>query len=258
MSEPTVRLADWQEDQIADAIGMAVRGGAILVVCLLIIWILHLSLTGSSMIFAGTALGIAAFIGGVFMISSLYRLGKVKARKSIPFRCPYCEGVNQLLAKPVTNFDCEHCRRQIHFENGSFAPLKTAVCSSCSAEHKVWVGAEKMVCDRCNNVMQLKQADVNNEFIPKVPSTFPGGMLLGGPNQSVSIIGCDASRTDQLSLLLQREMKGTTASELRTMLQSVSAVAPLVVAYDIPIGEADNLAENLRQLGAKLRLEEVH
>ncbi len=258
MAEPTVRLVDWQEEQVADAVSMAGRGGAILIVCLLLIYIMHLSLTGSSMLFAGAALSIAAVVGGVFMVTSLVRLGKVKARKGIPFRCPYCDGLNQLLARPTTNFDCEHCRRQIHFENGVLAPLKTVTCAGCHVEHKVWVGAEKMVCDRCNHVMDLKQMEATNEFAPKVPSTFPGGMLLGGPNQSVSIVGYDASRSDQLALLLQREIRGTSAAELRTMLQTVSESAPLVVAYDIPIGEADNLAESLRQLGAKLRLEEVH
>ncbi len=258
MAEPTVRLVDWQEDQVAEAVSMAGRGGAILVVCLLLIYIMRLSLSGSSLVFAEVALGLAALVGGIFMVTSLLRLGKVKARKGIPFRCPYCEGLNQLLTKPTTNFDCEHCRRQIHFENGVLAPLKTVVCTGCQAEHKVWVGADKMVCDRCNHVMDLKQAEAPNEFKPQTPSIFPGGMLLGGPNQSVSIVGCDASRTDQLALLLQREMKGTTAAELRTMLQTVSESAPLVVAYDIPIGDADSLADSLRQLGAKLRLEEVH
>ncbi len=259
MSQGPVTLSEWQEQEYNRAAGLLVRGGGITVSTLFLLWIMHLSLQpGPTLTVSLICMGVGAAIGIGFMGAGLAKIAAAKRRSFINVRCPYCESENHLVMQPRSNFNCEKCRRTIHYENGAMAPVKTIVCDGCGAQHRVWAGAETYVCEKCN-----KRLDVNPRQAPAEPVVQPGtqarrqaGMMLGGAHQTVVLTGYDATREDQLALMLQRELR-VQNPEARAMLQSVSVQSPLIVAYDVPADEAEPLARQLQQLGGQVRMDTV-
>ncbi len=188
----------------------------------------------------GSSVGLLA--GGAIFGLAIVRSLEARKVKGFPFTCPYCDTVSEYTAKPVADFDCEHCNRTVHFLNGEPIPVRTIICQACKTEHRVPANLERYVCDKCNRPLKLvadkKVAVASNEAID--------AML---QNYNVELLGLDKRHENDVISKIQSLMM-LTLPEARRLVEAASPSAPLIVAYDLPQRKADAVRRSLQELGA--------
>ncbi len=252
IEEKPSTLAEWMEIEIQEAIYTAGKGVGIAVVALIIFSILKLFLTGNYRVYATFGIGVAIGIAVILILHAVYRVSRIKAHPSVPFTCPYCDAVNKMLSIPMNDFECEHCRRLIRFENGVVAPVKVVQCGKCDAEYRVSVKANRYVCDKCGAEIQVKPLEQEQTETAYIPTKVKSGVMLGGPNQIVSLTGYDPYRVDQVAKIIRAEL-GIAINDALQMVKSANPETPLIVAYDMPESDALVLADQLKQVGGQVK-----
>lgn len=257
MAKGATTLSEVREQEYTRSIGMAATGIGLIVVGLLLIAFLKYLVPESILVVSRVLVGLAALLGAGILVAAVKRIVDVRNAPSVLFRCPYCEVQNRLTAQPTENFVCESCHATIRFENGKLMPIRTITCTTCGAEHRVSIKAERYVCDKCNAVLQVQQQTQPVYGMTPPPATAanprPAAVMLGGSNQNVLLQGFDPTRENQVASILQREL-GVDIAEARRLLHTVSEKTPLIVAYDIPYDQADGLRKQFDQLGASISM----
>ena len=147
---PTSR-ADVLEKEYEAGTGLLIRGGIVLLVSLILVWILRLAaLTQLAAFF-----GLTGVIGIVIMALGGRRMYAARSLPTVSVDCPYCGRPNQFLSEPTEDWTCENCSRPVYYENGVMAPVREVTCPSCRAEHKVSTKSATFTCDRCNRTLRL-------------------------------------------------------------------------------------------------------
>ena len=256
MAKGATTLSEVREREYTQSIGMAAWGIGLIVVCLALIAFLGYIVPPSMLMVSRVLCAIAALVGLALLIAAGKRIFDVRNAASVLYRCPYCDAQNHLTAQPTEDFACESCHATIRFENGKPVPIRTITCTTCGADHRVSVKAERYVCDKCNAVLQVQQqTQPVFGMAPPAAAAAPRqpAMMLGGANQNVLLQGFDRSRENQVAAILQRELSVEIA-EARRLLHSVSEKTPLIVAYDVPYDQADGLRRQFDQLGATVSM----
>lgn len=266
MAGSPITLSEAREQEYTESILWMALGGAVLVVAIVLMVLFKYWVPPASLGLTRVIAGLAALAGATILGAGAWRIVKSQKIATLAFPCPYCSINNQLLHAPTEDFDCEHCRRTIRFENGRLAPILTITCSACGTEHRVSAKAERCVCDKCNAVIQMQsQYQPVYGMTPsagplKGPSIAPpspkAGVILGDPNQNVSITDYDRTREQQVASVLQREL-GVDLNEARRLLGTITDRTPLIVAYDVSSDAAGTLRKQFERLGATVHVRAV-
>jgi ribosomal protein L7/L12 len=185
------------------------------------------------------SLGLLA--GGAILGLAIQRSLEAKKAKGVPFTCPYCETTSEYTALPVSDFDCEHCNRTVHFVNGEPIPVRTIICQACKTEHKVPSNLTRYVCDKCNRPLKLAA----DKVVATASNEAADAML---QNYNVELLGLDKRQESDLVNKIQSLMM-LTLPEARRLVEAASPNAPLIVAYDLPQRKADAVRRALQELG---------
>lgn len=209
---------------------------------------------------ADQALLALLFLGLVFVLIPalfLLRLGKIQSSQ---VTCPYCEEVNELVEPPMEDFICEHCKRTIHYQDGRMVPITVVACPKCNVDYRVSVIADHYICDRCGlSIPVHPKQEKEPEPLPDtiVARVRAPAVQLGSPNQTVLMRSYPPAMEAKLLAILRREM-GVNEEQALMLLKTTSPTTPLIVAFDIPALEAENLRRELTELGAEVTVREEH
>jgi transposase-like protein len=259
MAKGATTLSEVREQEYTRAVGLAVTGVGLILAGILLIAFLKYLVPDNILGVSRVCVGLASLVGVGILLAAVKKIVDVRNAASIDFRCPYCDSINKLVAQPTEDFECESCHSTVRFENGKMVPIRTITCTSCGAEHRVSIKAERYVCDRCNAVLQVQQQTQPVYGMAPTPAPAPSrqpAMMLGGVNQSVLLQALDRSREGQVAAILQREL-GVDLAEARRLLNTISDQTPLIVAYDVPYDQADGLRKQFEQLGATVTMRSI-
>jgi len=228
---PTSR-ADVLEKEYEAGTGLLIRGGIVLLVSLILVWILRLAaLTQLAAFF-----GLTGVIGIVIMALGGRRMYAARALPTVSVDCPYCGRRNQFLSEPTEDWTCENCSRPVYYENGVMAPVREVTCPSCRAEHKVSTKSATFTCDRCNRTLRL--AD------PAEPAKIvadPTDLL-----RNYDVILTQAGRQPNDVAMALQTILVCNLKEARARMEQL----PLTVMRNVPERKADAVRTRLRELGA--------
>jgi ribosomal protein L37AE/L43A len=251
MAKGATTLSEVREQEYTRSVMMAATGLALIIVGVLVIAFLKYLVPTNILGVSRVLVGLAALLGATLVAAAGKRVLDMRNMATVLFKCPYCDTQNKLLAPPTEDFECESCHATVRFENGKMVPIRTIICTSCGAEHRVSSKAERYVCDRCNAVISVQQQtqQVYGMTPPPTPMQRAPAMVLGGANQNVLLTAVDRSREQQIAAILQREL-GVDLNEARRLLGTLSDRTPLIVGYDLPFDQAEGLRKQFEQLGA--------
>lgn len=253
MDKSATTLAEAQEREYTQAIGIAVAGVAIALVGLFLIYFLRLFPLGNWLGFVRVTLGLATLAGITMIAVSVQRVVRVRQMPVVMFKCPYCDAPNRLLTNPTHDFDCENCHRTIKFENGVMVPVITISCPNCGAEGKVAETTDRYLCENCNNTVRLKSEQVYGMSAGTRQAPVQRTVSLAG-NYDVLLVGMDSVREGQLAAQLQTLLELTDAQEARRLLATITERTPLIIGLDMPEDEAEAIRNQLGHLGATVSL----
>lgn len=191
--------------------------------------------------------------GAVVSVAGVYRHSLLRNLERIPVPCPYC-GVENILAEaPSEDFDCEHCNRTVHFQDGLPIPVRNVVCDYCHTSHRVGVNIYTYVCDRCNRPLRLRPDPKYNAAAERVREVVPADRDDLLQNFDVLLVAFDRRRENDVAFKLQN-LLFTDLREARRLLKTASTRTPLVVGLDLPPRKAEVIRRSLQDLGATASL----
>ena len=196
-----------------------------------------LALLGIGFLVGTFLCGYAAYNG------AFYKGALSKQMATVGFICPYCQQELQFLESPTTDFDCEHCSRTVHFDNGFPVPVRTIICQACRAEHRVASSVDRYICDKCNRPLQL---NVTPDKAAAIIDAENDAML---QNYDVLLLASDRRHESELSFKLQNLMV-VNLPDARRLLSTASNQTPLVVGHDLSQRKAEAIKRQLEELGA--------
>lgn len=252
MAKSATRLSDVQEREWTQSAGTAVVGVGILIASALIIYFMKfLPIPESQLLVSRVIAGIALGVGGLLMLSAVHRSFQAKIAKHVTFTCPFCDKENRFVEAPTSDFDCEHCDRTVHFENGKPIPVHTVACQACRTEHRVAVNVSHYVCDSCNRPLRLKtDPNFTQAVVHEREVSTPDELLR---NYDVLLVAVDRRRENDVAFKLQN-MLVVSLKESRNLIASASARTPLIIAFDQPQRKAEVIRRQLQELGATVTL----
>jgi transposase-like protein len=256
MAKGATTLSEVREQEYTQSIGMVAAGVILIIISVALIAFLNYLVPANILGISRLLCGLATLVGVGLLGAAIKRIMDVRNAPSILYKCPYCEAPNRLTAEPTEDFVCESCHATIRFENGKPVPIRTITCTSCGAQHRVSIKADRYVCDKCNAILQVQQQTqpvYGMAAQATAPPTRQSAVMLGGSNQNLLLQGFDHSRENQVAAILQRELSVDIA-EARRLLHTVSEKTPLIVAFDIPYDQADGLRKQFTQLGATVSM----
>lgn len=241
MAEKTTSVSEVREVTWTESIGTALLGIALMLVAIVGFYFTKYISPPSMQLAAkiGCAIGLVA--GGAILGIAINRSIGAKQAKGVPFPCPYCDVVSEYVAKPVADFDCEHCHRTVHFKDGEPIPVRTIICQACKTEHRVPNNLQRYVCDKCNRPLKLAA----DQKIATASNEAADAML---QNYNVELLGAEKRQEGELIAKIQSLMM-LTLPEARRLVEAASPSAPLIVAYDLPQRKADAVRRSLQELG---------
>lgn len=244
MTQKTTSVTQVREVTWIESSGTALVGITIMLVAAACIYFTKYLSPPSLQLGARLACAVGLLAGGAILGLAIQRILEAKKVKGFPFACPYCETVSEYVEKPTEDFDCEHCNRTVHFENGEPIPVRTIICQACKSEHRVPANLTRYVCDKCNR--PLKLAVDPNQKVAAASNEAADAML---QNYNVVLLGIDKRKESELTYKVQSLLM-LTLPDARRLVDSASPNAPLIVAHDLTQRKADAVRRSLQELGA--------
>lgn len=180
---------------------------------------------------------VGIIVGLVIGVLAANRMLRTRKMPAVTVECPYCGGEVRFPTMPTQDWDCEHCHRQVRYENGVQVPLKAVACTFCGTEHKVAATTTHYLCDSCNRPLRL--VDPNNPTA--VVSDVTSDILR---NYDVLLTQVGRRPTD-----VAMALESILICNLREARQRMEEL-PLVVMRNVPERKADAVRRRLRDLGA--------
>lgn len=255
MARETITITEAREQGTSEALKWIFLGAGIILLAFFLRYFLHLFLQGGPLIGMRRGMLIGAVAGFCVAVGGGIKYFKLRELTGVAFPCPYCDQLNQLVAPPESDFECENCHQTVRFdEKGTLIPVKIINCSNCNTDNKVSSKATRFICSKCNATIQV-QADQPVYGMGNVRPTAPvrPTMLLNHANFDVLISAFDHARQGQLASSLEG-LLGVEAAEARRLLSTVTDRTPLIVGVDMAQLDAEQLQAQLTQLGAKVVL----
>ncbi len=241
MAEKTTSVTEVREVTWTESFGTGLVGGAVMLVAIVGFYFTKFASPPSMQLGVRFGCAVGLLAGGAILGLAIQRSLEAKKVKGFPFTCPYCETSSEYMAAPISDFDCEHCNRTVHFLNGEPIPVRTIVCQACKTEHRVPSNLTRYVCDKCNRPLKL-EAD---KKVAVASNEAADAML---QNYNVELLGIDKRQESELAFKIQSLMM-LTLPEARRLVEAASPSAPLIVAYDLPQRKADAVRRSLQELG---------
>jgi ribosomal protein L7/L12 len=239
--EKTTSVREVKEVTWIESFGSSLVGVTLMLVSLVGIYFSQFAMTHGIKLGARIGCAIGLLSGGGILALAIVRSLEAKRATGFPFPCPYCDVVSEYVAKPVDDFDCEHCNRTVHFVNGAPIPVRTIVCQACKTEHRVPSNLARYVCDKCNRPLKL----VADKKVAIASNEAADAML---QNYNVELLGIDKRHEAELIAKIQSLMM-LTLPEARRLVDAANPSSPLIVAYDLPQRKADAVRRSLQELG---------
>jgi transposase-like protein len=260
MAKSAERISDVQEREWTASIGTAVVGIGLLAVAAVVMYLMkYMPIPPEHLLVSQIIAGVAVVGGGAIILAALYRSSQTRKVARVPFPCPFCGKDNFFPQKPTEEFDCEHCDRTVHFENGEPVPAHTIVCQYCRTEHRVPVNVASYLCDSCNRPLRLRPDPHFKTAVVHTHAVEARDEIL--QNYDVLLIGYDRRREEEIAYKVQNLSAAKTVGgvainlpEVRRMLLGASKAAPLTVAYDLSQRKADAIRRQLQEIGATVVL----
>jgi transposase-like protein len=250
MQKTVTRRSDVLEYEWSQSIGLA--GGGILLVILagLLIYFAGFVTTNVAVIWLLYLVGAIVLLAGAGMcLVAIKRSAFAPRIPMIPVTCPYCGGQTMFLAEPTEDYTCDHCDRQVHYENGVLVNVRHIVCPACRAEHTVSINIERYVCDRCNRTLQISP----DKPITLATTQDAEGQEAGARHYDVMLVSYDHRRENEVAFKIQNLLV-VNMKEARRLIQTATSGAPLIVAQNEPELKAESIRRQLQELGATATL----
>lgn len=243
-------LSDVKEREWTDSIGTALVGLSIMLGGMALFYFVKFWLGSSPILLESTriALGLGIFAGAGILGLAILRGLEARKAPSVSFPCPYCDQPNLFVETPTEDFDCEHCNRTVHFQNGAPIPVRTIVCQACRTEHRVAINVQRYVCDRCNRPLQISTDPTQK--IAKAGTSENDALL---QNYNVLLMAIDRRHENEIAFKLQ-DLLLVNMKEARRLMKTASTDTPLVVGHDLPQRKAEAIRRELQDLGATVTL----
>lgn len=251
------RTSEVTEKEVTQAIVSGGIGVLILLTAALLLYFYNLLFPPDSVAFGRFLLAVILFTGLALILQSVYRVVRLRTLSRTPFPCPYCSHINSFVDTPDVDFECESCRRTVHFQNGEPVAIRTIICQGCLAEHRVAVTVERYLCDRCNRALQI-QPETPVLSAPPLPQ--PRGSLLTGPavepDRKQDVQHCDVFVTavqpqqDEAVAAGIERLMSVSLQDARQLLGAIGPHAPLMIGFDLPAEAARSLEQEFQRLGA--------
>jgi hypothetical protein len=242
----TTTASEVQERAFLQSLNGALLGLAILVVAGILFYFMKFWLVDPMLMYGRLVMGIAMLAGAGIAGTAVYHGALNRNVAGVDFTCPYCDKVMKLVTAPSDDFECEHCSRTIHMQNGTHVQVREVTCQACRSSHRVAITSQHYICDNCNR--PLKLAWVKDE--PKTGTGERGDMM---QNYDVLLIAFDRRHENELAFKLQNLLV-CNLNEARKQLATASAQTPLTVAHDVPQRKAEAVRRQLQELGGTATL----
>ncbi len=248
MAKISVRLSDKQEGQWVQSISLAGAGIALALVSGVLIYFAKFWVEVEWLQTLQRLVGVVGLIAGLTLVGVALQRGlTARSTPRIAFPCPYCGADNLLLAAPTEDFDCEHCSRTVHFQDGQPVPVRTIVCQFCHTEHRVAASVQRYVCERCNRLLQIGTDPTRKVDVVGTAAMDSNENLL--QNYDVLLVAIDKRQENDVAFKIQNLLV-TNLPEARRLMQTASQKTPLVVAMDVSQRKAEAVKRQLQELGA--------
>ena len=239
-----------KEREWTDSIGTALLGIGIMLIAGLLMYSVQFWVQGATLqMVVRILMGLGVFVGAGILGLAIYRSLEVRKAPGVAFTCPFCDQPMMFTDAPHADFDCEHCNRTVHFQNGHPIPVRTIICQACRTEHRVPINVTRYVCDRCNRPLKLS-ADPTQQLATMDDKNMVDAML---QNYDVLLLAIDRRQENEIALKLQSIMVVTLADARKLMLGATNK-APLTVSTNQPQRKADAIKRQLQELGATVTL----
>jgi len=249
MTNQVRKMAEVEETTWTLATGKIVGGIALVVVALALIYVtkfLH-----GEMLIPRILLGLVALAGLGLVGAAIYEGVHVRKKPAVAVECPYCDKINTFEGQPSESYDCEHCSRTVHYENGVPVEVRTVTCPFCQTEHRVATNVHRYVCDQCNRPLEVAPPAPGGKT---VAAQAPGVELPGAFD--VLLIAADRRHEIEVAMKLQNILVVNLA-EARRLMASASAATPVVVSQALPQRKAEAIRRQLQDVGATATLRPV-
>lgn len=189
-------------------------------------------------------LSIAAGSYVIWRGSQSYTAGKEEPKVKVT--CPFCEKDTLFIKEPTADWNCDHCSRTVHYDNGTMVPVSWVICTACRAEHRVPVNVKRYLCDQCNRPLNISGDLRGGTAVIEVEDQLQ-------INFDVLLVAFDKRQINDLSYRIQNLMF-CTLPEARKMIEGATNQNPLVVGFDLAERKAESIRRELQDLGATVRI----
>lgn len=101
-------------------------------------------------------LGILLAAAGVaLIIYGILQLTKMKSVSDVTVGCPFCQHVNHLIEKPMTDIRCVGCQRQIPIVDGRILRVFQVRCGFCNHLNFYSEKSTGLICENCDRVVPI-------------------------------------------------------------------------------------------------------
>jgi ribosomal protein L7/L12 len=244
MANKAVKVEDVKEKTWIESVGSSIWGIGIMVASGIVIFFgTHFLPQKYIHTFKGIAV-VGVILGAAIVAVAMFQAQHVDAKPKTPFKCPFCEGVNYFFGTPNTDFDCEHCARTVHFEDGRMVMVRTIICQACRTEHRVPMNIQRYVCDRCNRPLKL-----STDITQKVAAASNAQNEAMQHMYDVLLVSYDRRHETATAMKIQNIMT-VNLVDARKILASASETAPIPIAWGEPLRKAEALRRQFEELGA--------
>jgi ribosomal protein L7/L12/ribosomal protein L37AE/L43A len=189
-----------------------------------------------------SSIGIGSYV--IWRGSQSYTAGKEEP--TVKVTCPFCDKETLFTKEPTSDWNCDHCSRTVHYENGTMVPVSWVICTACRAEHRVPVNVKRYLCDQCNRPLNISGDLRGGTAVIEVENQLQ-------INFDVLLVAFDRRHINDLAYKIQNLMF-CTLPEARKMIEGATNQNPLVVGYDLAERKAEAVRRELQDLGATVRI----
>ncbi len=176
-------------------------------------------------------LGILLLLGGAaLLVYGIIQLGKLKKVTDVKLSCPFCDHVNHLVEKPMSDVRCVGCLRQIPIVDGVTLRVFQVRCGFCNHLNFYSEKSTGLICEECDRVIPISTDD--NSPTKKTFEHF----TVHDDNSVYDLILLDGQKGEDLIGCLQK-MLALNRNQVKQMMEEM----PVTLLSGIPKKKAELL-----------------
>ncbi|QYK53372.1 MAG: YrzE family protein [Fimbriimonadaceae bacterium] len=208
--EPTVTQAEYAKEAIASE-GIPYIVGSVLILIVAGIMAYYTNLQNGSVIpVAYVLIVIALALGGY----GAYRMTRITKVKEFNFECPFCQTKNVLTAKPMDDFRCVHCNREVPVVDGEVLAVYQVRCGFCNALNYYSDKSTGLICEECDRAIPI--ASDEGTHAKKVFENF----TIHDDDQPYDLVLVSAPKSEEMIACLQ-QMLALNRNQVKDLLEDL-------------------------------------